>query len=190
MMKSVRLTILVFSLAFFSVFAPSTVMALPIDQAVESIADQLVAEQAPDGSWPGEECYTGSIVAGLVNRDGKILHRYSTRAHSEKQPGFVVDAIEQAYRAIIEGSQVKTTGIEAVGLGFPGNTNGPAGIVLVCSNLPAWDHIPLRDIVAERIGVPVVLDNDTNLCAVGEHRYGAGRGASNMCYVTLAPVTG
>lgn len=128
------------------------------------------------------------IVAGLVNRAGQILNRYSTRAHAEQQPAVVIAAIEQAYQALLETSPITVAGadIEAVGLGFPGNTNGPAGLVLVSSNLPAWDHFPLRDTVAERLGVPVLLDNDTNLCALGEHRYGAGRGISNMCYVTFS----
>lgn len=126
------------------------------------------------------------IAAGLVNRAGQIVHRYTTRAHSEKEPDFVIEVIEQAYRQIIAESRVTPADIEAVGLGFPGNTNGPAGLVLVCSNLPAWDHVPLRDIFAARLGLPVVLDNDTNLCAVGEHRYGAGRGSQNMCYVTFS----
>ncbi len=126
------------------------------------------------------------IAAGLVSQDGTLVHRFTTRAHSEKQPEFVIKAIEQAYRAVLEETRVAAADIEAVGLGFPGNTNGAAGVVLVCSNLPAWNHVPLRDIVAARIGVPVVLENDTNLCAVGEHRYGAGRGARDMVYVTIS----
>ena len=126
------------------------------------------------------------LAAGLVSRDGTILHRYSTQAHSEKEPEFVIEAIEQTYHAIIEQSQINPSEIEAIGLGFPGNVNGPEGIVLVSSNLPAWDHFPLRDTVAERLGVPVILENDTNLCAVGEHRYGAGRGVRDMCYVTIS----
>ncbi|MEW5956299.1 MAG: ROK family protein [Chloroflexota bacterium] len=126
------------------------------------------------------------IAAGLVNQAGEILHRYTTRAHSEKEPHFVIEAIEQVYRVIMAETQLEPAQIEAVGLGFPGNTNGPAGIVLVCSNLPAWNHVPLRDIVSERIGVPVVLDNDTNMAAVGEHRYGAGRGTRNMVYLTFS----
>jgi len=73
-----------------------------------------------------------------------------------------------------------------VGLGFPGNTNGAEGRVLVSSNLPAWDNFPLRDVVADRLGVPVVIDNDTNLCVLGEHRYGAGRGTRNLCYITFS----
>jgi glucokinase len=126
------------------------------------------------------------IVAGLVDRDGQVLTRYHTRAHSEQQPEFVIEAVVQAYDAILEQSQVPPANIEAVGLGFGGNTNGPAGLVLVSSNLPAWNYVPLRDIVSRRLNQPVTLDNDTNLAALAEHRYGAGRGAKNMGYVTFS----
>ncbi len=51
----------------FVVFAPTAGTALPIAEAFEAIADRLVAEQGPDGAWPGEPEYTGSIVAGLAN---------------------------------------------------------------------------------------------------------------------------
>jgi glucokinase len=130
------------------------------------------------------------IAAGLVDRAGQIVHRYTTSAHSEQEPEFVIAAIEQAYRAVMAGSSIDPEQIKAVGLGFPGNTNGQAGIVLVCSNLPAWDHVPLRDIVSERIGLPLLLDNDTNMAAVGEHRYGAGRGSKNMVYQTFSTGSG
>ena len=126
------------------------------------------------------------IVAGLVNQEGEILDRYTTRAHSEQQPKFVIEAVEHAYYALLEKGNVQTSDIEAVCLGFAGTVNGPAGLIFISSNLPAWDHFPLRDVVAERLAVPVVLENDTNICAMGEHRYGAGRGARNMCYVTFS----
>jgi glucokinase len=126
------------------------------------------------------------IAAGLVDRGGRILHRFTSRTHSEHEPEFVIQAITQAYRALINGGGVNSADIEAIGLGFPGNINGAEGIVLGCSNLPSWDHIPLRDTVVARINMPVVLENDANLCALGEHRYGAGRGTRNMCYVTLS----
>lgn len=126
------------------------------------------------------------IKAGLINREGTVLARFNTQAHSEKEPEFVIRAIEEAYRAVLGQGRVKAEEIEAVGLGFGGNTNGPAGIVLVSSNMPAWSHVPLRDIVAGRVGQRVILDNDTNLAALGEHRYGAGRGVQNMVYVTFS----
>ena len=66
-MKSIGLITCIISAMLFTVFAPNAAMALPIEQAREAIADRLVAEQAPDGSWPGEADYTGSIVAGMVS---------------------------------------------------------------------------------------------------------------------------
>ena len=126
------------------------------------------------------------IAAGLVDRAGKVLQRFTTRAHAQQLPEFVIETIEQAYHAVVQESGVAVHELAAVGLGFPGNTNSPAGVVLFSSNLPAWDHFPLRDIVAQRLGVPVVLENDANLAALGEHRFGVGRGTQNMCYVTFS----
>ncbi len=126
------------------------------------------------------------IAAGLVSDDGTILQRHFTQAHAEQAPEVVIDVIEQVYHTLLKAGHVESSAIEAVGLGFPGNVNTLTGQVLVCSNLPGWDHFPLRDVLSERLGVPVVLENDTNLCAVGEHRYGAGHGASKMCYVTFS----
>jgi glycyl-radical enzyme activating protein/glucokinase-like ROK family protein len=126
------------------------------------------------------------IAAGLVNQEGKILQRHFTQDHAEQEPRVVIDVIEQVYRAILQKSGTASTDIEAVCLGFPGNVNTLTGQVLVCSNLPGWDHFPLQDVLAKRLGVPVILQNDTNLCAAAEHRYGAGRGTRNMCYVTFS----
>lgn len=124
------------------------------------------------------------IAAGVVDRNGKVRNRFSTGTHAEQPPEAVISAVGQAYAALLKQGGIDAAEVEAVGLGFAGNINGPAGMVLVSSNMPDWDHFPLRDVVARKLGVPVVLDNDTNLCAVGEHRYGAGRGCADMCYLT------
>ncbi len=126
------------------------------------------------------------IAAGLINQKGTILTRYNSQAHAEQQPEVVIEAIAQACQTVLTTANVNPAEVEAVGLGFGGNTNGPAGLVLVSSNLPAWDNIPLRNIVSERLGLPVILENDTNMGALGEHRYGAGRGHKNICYVTFS----
>ena len=126
------------------------------------------------------------IAVGLINRAGTILHRYTSRAHAEQQPAVVIAAIEDAYYQLVQQSGVDIHSVVGVGIGFPGNTNGAAGIVLSSSNLPAWDHYPLRDTLTERLGLPVTLDNDCNMAALAEHRYGAGRGTQHMIYVTLS----
>ncbi len=126
------------------------------------------------------------INAGIVDRDGKVLRRFVTRAHSEKDPESVIETILTAYASLRRDSGVPEEELAGTCIGFAGTVNGHTGTVLVSSNMPAWDHFPLRDHLQRRIGSPVFFDNDTNLCALGEHRFGAGRGSSNMCYVTLS----
>ncbi len=126
------------------------------------------------------------IAAGIINRDGEVTSCYKTRAHSEKEPQYVIDAIEKAYFALIDDCGVDPDEIEGVCIGFAGTVNGPDGLVLISSNLPAWHKVPLRDTVASKIGRPVILENDTNLCALGEYHFGAGRGSRNMCYATYS----
>jgi glucokinase len=126
------------------------------------------------------------IAAGIVDANGSVLACRQTRAHSEREPGVVIAAIEETFHALLECGKIDRRDIAGVGVGFPGTINLPAGSVLISSNLPAWDHVPLRDILAERLGLPVVLDNDAHMCAVGEHRFGAGRGVRNMCYVCFS----
>ena len=123
------------------------------------------------------------IAAGLVDGAGRVHRRGSTTSHAERQPQEVIAAIERLYEDLADHAQGAVAG---VGVGFPGNLDARRGEVLVSSNLPAWDHFPLRATLRQRLGVPVVLDNDVNLAALAEQRYGAGRGARNLCFLTVS----
>jgi len=61
-----RVTFVVYAIMVVLSICPNSGMGMPVGQAVEAIADWLVAEQLPDGTWPGEADFTGSIVAGLA----------------------------------------------------------------------------------------------------------------------------
>jgi glucokinase len=74
---------------------------------------------------------------------------------------------------------------ERIGVGAPGPLNPYRGLVLDAPNLPGLVNMPLRDRLSERFGCPVVIGNDANLAALGELRYGAGRGAKHLLYLTI-----
>ena len=65
-----------------------------------------------------------------------------------------------------------------------------AATVLRPPNLPGWDDVPLRDWLADALGVPVQLDNDANAAALAEWRFGAGRGARHLVYLTMSTGVG
>jgi len=130
------------------------------------------------------------IAAGLLDREMNLLSVAVTKEHAGQLPAQVIDAIEQAYRAVLEKSGVPADQVAGVGLSFAGHTDGRRGVVLTSSNMPQWDQVPLRDIVSTRLRKHVLLDNDTNLGVIAEHRYGAGRGVRDMVYVTFSTGVG
>ena len=72
----------------------------------------------------------------------------------------------------------------AVGLGIPATINQERGVAISAVNLPLLD-LPIRDVVAERVGLPVFLDNDGNVAAFAEYLYGAARGKPTTVMLTI-----
>jgi glucokinase len=73
-----------------------------------------------------------------------------------------------------------------ISIGAPGPLDPFKGLILEAPNLPGWIDLPLKDLVMARFDCPVVLGNDANVAALGEWRYGAGRGTKNMIYITIS----
>jgi len=130
------------------------------------------------------------IAAGVLDRSMNVLSVHVTKEHAGRLPAQVVDAIEKAYWETLKQARVSTGDVAGIGLSFAGHTDGRRGVVLTSSNMPEWDQVPLRDIVAKRLDQPVLLDNDTNLAVLAEHRWGAAREAANVVYITFSTGVG
>ncbi len=76
--------------------------------------------------------------------------------------------------------------ILAIAAAAPGPTDAKMGLVLEAPNIPGWKNLPLTRIISERFSVPVYLGNDANLAALGEWRFGAGRGHHDLVYLTIS----
>jgi glucokinase len=126
------------------------------------------------------------ITAGVLDDGAHVISRATVRSHAGRPPQEVVDAIVASTAAALGDAGIVSGDVAGVGVGFAGHVNGAAGIVLTSSNLPAWDHHPLRDVLQERLRAAVVLENDANCAAWAEYRFGAGTGARCLCYVTIS----
>ncbi len=130
------------------------------------------------------------IAAGVLDRSMNLLSVYVTKEHAGQLPAQVVGAIERAYWETLKQARVSHGEIAGIGLSFAGHVDGRRGVVLTSSNMPEWDQVPLRDIVAKRLAQNVLIDNDTNLAVIAEQRYGAARGASDVVYITFSTGVG
>jgi len=75
--------------------------------------------------------------------------------------------------------------LAGVGVAVTGFIRIDEGVVANSSNLPALEGFPLRDAIEQKIGTPVILENDANAAAIGEKWLGAGRDARNLILLTL-----
>jgi glucokinase len=126
------------------------------------------------------------IAAGLMDRNANLIARDISYSHAGSSPDQVVDEIVRLTEQLLRTSNLDKSKITGIGLGIAGHVHSEQGIVLTNSNLPNWDCYPLRDTLKTRLGLPVIIDNDANCAALGEYRFGAGRGAKDMCYVTFS----
>lgn len=117
---------------------------------------------------------------GLVQGDHVVSRgRIPTVGHADEHA--FADALAQEVRRL---AGVRISSLTSSGIGAP-NGNQRTGSIVEAPNLPwKWD-VPLARMVSERLGVPCTLGNDANAAALGEWRYGGGRGCSDLLVVTL-----
>ena len=77
-----------------------------------------------------------------------------------------------------------------VGVGVPGIIDLEAGTVCAAAQLPDWTNYPVKAEIQQRLGKPVILENDANCAALGEKWMGAGRDVNGLCMVTLGTGVG
>jgi len=124
-----------------------------------------------------------NVVAGTVAEDGsEMLGLVSEPTISEQGADAVLGRIVKLARASMAAARGKE--IAGVGIGSPGPLNTTTGVVLLTPNL-GWTNFPLRDRLAQALGLPATLDNDANCAIFGEWWRGAARGAKHVVGLTI-----
>ena len=112
---------------------------------------------------------------------GHVMARSRIPTVGHADPEAFADALAQAGRELERSSASR---INSIGIGAP-NGDHHAGSIVQAPNMP-WDHdVPLAAMLAQRMALPCTLGNDANAAALGEWRYGAGQGMSDLLVVTL-----
>ena len=124
-----------------------------------------------------------NIVVGTVAEDGsEVVGLVSEPTLAEQGADAVVGRIVRLARASM--AQAPRREIAGVGIGSPGPLDTKTGVVLLTPNL-GWINMPLRDRIADALGLPATLDNDANCAIFGEWWRGAARGADHVVGLTI-----
>jgi glucokinase len=113
-------------------------------------------------------------------RSGELaaLVRHDVDAH--RGAAGILEQIESSAGALVQRHR-----IERIGIGFGGPVDSAAGIVTKSHQVAGWEAFPLANWCRESLGKPAILGNDCDVSALAEARFGAGRGAGSVFYVTV-----
>jgi glucokinase len=139
----------------------------------------------PDGPVLAVDIGGTKIIIAIITADGRIMAE-------ERQPTLVVEGVQAVIGRLFSGidnlleqNNLRPTQLRGISLAVAGPIDSSRGLVTVSPNMPDWHDVLLRDMVGERCGVDAFLVNDASAAALGEHRFGAGRGVNNLVLLTL-----
>ena len=130
-----------------------------------------------------------NIAGGIADLDGKLLLTDRIKTGLPCPASDIADRIALLCRRMATALGLALSDAAWVGIGAPGSVDVDTGTVLYANNLE-FDNVPLGQMIHERTGLPVYVDNDANVAAWGEYCAGAGKGSSSMVMVTLGTGVG
>ncbi|WP_068784468.1 ROK family glucokinase [Paenibacillus phocaensis] len=130
-----------------------------------------------------------AVKVGICNEEGQLLHTYEGPTEVDKGADTIVANIEKYVRRVVEESPFAWEQVAGVGAGVAGFTNVREGIIILAPNVGLKDF-PIREILEQRLGKPIKIDNDANVAALGEAWGGAGKGIDNCVCYTLGTGVG
>ncbi len=128
--------------------------------------------------------------AAVVTPEGKLLSRDSRATNAAGGPEAVMAAMEASIDAALQEAGLTRADVLSGAIGAPGPLNWQTGVVYTPPNLPGWNNVPLADLMTNRMGFPVFVENDANVACYGEYWSGAARGAESVCLLTLGTGVG
>jgi len=130
------------------------------------------------------------LAFGVVMPDGRVMAEVREPSHAEDGPDAMIDRIIERAREVVSDSGWSTDHLDAVGIGCGGPLDPWRGVIRNALNMPGWIDIPLVTRIESALGRPTFVDNDANAAALGEQRFGVGRGVRNLVYLTISTGVG
>ena len=129
------------------------------------------------------------IALGLIDPGDRIVARRRIPTDGDAGPQVVVGRTAQAVTELA-GELPAGERVAAVGICTPGPVDHQSGTLIDPPNLQGLHNTPLRQMLSDRLGLPVSLEHDAKAAALGEFHYGAGRGEQSMVYIVVGTGVG
>lgn len=126
-----------------------------------------------------------NVKIALVDGEGKIIYSNSVPTYAQMGYEYTVNNIKQAIKDLMKETNTEAKDIQGIGFDFPGQVDCKTGVVKNAPNIPGWVNVPIAQMIEEEFHIPTRIDNDVRCAALGELKFGAGRGCENFVCITV-----
>ncbi len=137
------------------------------------------------GIFVGIDLGGTNIKIGLFDSELKLVCKTSVATEADMGPDVVIDNMVQTVEKLVVDEGFALSDIIAIGIGTPGPAKYSEGIIIRSTNMPKFKNVPICKMLNEKLGTPVVFDNDANVACWGEYAVGAGKGVKDIVFFTL-----
>lgn len=138
-----------------------------------------------DRLWAGVDIGGTKTAVSLASHLPELLSRVEFPTLPAKGPKYGLDRIQKTLHDALTSQGIPPTELQAIGVSCGNPLDRIGGMIQSPPNLATWVDVPIVRILEQEFHVPCHLENDANAGAVAEHRYGAGRGAQSMIFLTM-----
>lgn len=132
-----------------------------------------------------------AVTVALVNLGGEVVWDRTEPVAPDADADAVLASVIRAVNELLSGlSLERRRRVLGIGVGAPGPLRHDAGTIVAPPNFPHFSHVPVRDLLADRFGLPAFLENDANACALAEQWFGAMRDVDNFVYLAVGSGVG
>ncbi len=114
-----------------------------------------------------------------------VLQRVEFATRPERGLQATLSELYAAVEQVCDEAARQERAVQALSVSIGGPLDIERGIIYSPPNLPGWDAVPLKGLLSERFGLPVYVEHDGNAGALAEWRFGAGRGARSLIFLTM-----
>jgi glucokinase-like ROK family protein len=128
-----------------------------------------------------------SLAVGLADLTGRLLKDHEEPAHvlDDADPELTLSRLESLFDDLYEGIPAPRPPIWGIGIGVLGPVDAETARPTQLPFMPCWGDYPIRERFGSRYGVPVWVDNEVNLMALGEYRQGVGEGTDELIFIKV-----
>ncbi len=165
-------------------FQASPEALLGLRHASQAGRTHVTEDTPPAGAMIAADLGGTNLRVALFGRDGVQHYR-----DIQKTPAGDREALTRALGRALDAARANRLSVRHAVVGVPGWVDHASNLVVTLPNLPAWGSFDASGLTA-RLGVDVTFGNDADFAALGEHRFGAGIGCSDMVYITCSTGVG